>query len=72
MDLNMADEDTLTREGVVLDMLPDGNVLVLIANEHKVMAQASGKFRKRHFRLERGVRVQVQISPHDMSSGRLV
>jgi translation initiation factor IF-1 len=72
MGLDMAKEDTLTFEGVVREMLPDSNILVEVAKGHKVIAQASGQFRKRFVRLERGVRVRVEVSLHDLTRGRLV
>ncbi len=72
MDLDTAKEEMLTLEAVFLERLPDGTVMVETGKGHKVIAQVSGKFRKRHIRLETGVRVQVEIFPHDMNRGRLV
>ena len=72
MDLDMAKEDRLTLEAVVLGLQPDGTVHVVIGEHHDVLAEVSAKFRKRHIRLEAGLRVQVELSPDNMNKGRLV
>lgn len=58
-------------EGVVLEALPNAVFRVELANEHKVLAHISGKMRMHFIRVLPGDRVLVELSPYDLSRGRV-
>ena len=67
----MAKEELLEFEGTVTEVLPDGNYRVLLENDHQVLAYMSGKMRKFRIRTGVGYRVVVEVSPYDLSRGRI-
>ena len=67
----MAKEELLEFEGVVTEVLPDGNYRVKLDNDHEVLAYMSGKMRKFRIRTGVGDRVVVEVSPYDLSRGRI-
>ena len=67
----MAKEELLEFEGVVTEVLPDGNYRVKLDNEHEVLAYMSGKMRKFRIRILLGDRVRVEMSPYDLTRGRI-
>ena len=67
----MAKEDLLEFEGVITDVLPDGHCRVKLDNNHEVLAYISGKMRKSRIRTLTGDRVTVEMSPYDLSKGRI-
>ncbi len=67
----MAKEQLLEFEGTVTEVLPDGNYRVTLDNEHQVLAYVSGKMRKFRIRTGVGDRVVVEVSPYDLSRGRI-
>jgi translation initiation factor IF-1 len=68
----MSKEDSIPAEGTVIDKLPNALFKVrLDASEHEVLAQVSGKIRKNSIRILLGDRVSVEMSPYDLSRGRI-
>lgn len=67
----MAKEDKLQLEGEVLDALPNAVFKVRLENDHEVVAHISGKMRMHYIRILPGDRVTVEISPYDLSRGRI-
>jgi translation initiation factor IF-1 len=70
--LNLSKEDLIPAEGVVVDKLPNAFFKVrLDGSDHVVMAQISGKMRKNYIRILAGDRVSVELSPYDLTKGRI-
>ncbi|MDQ3817365.1 MAG: translation initiation factor IF-1 [Acidobacteriota bacterium] len=68
----MAKEDLIPAEGVVVDKLPNAFFRVrLEGTDHIVVAQISGKMRKNFIRILAGDRVSLELSPYDLSKGRI-
>ena len=67
----VAKEDKLQLEGEVLDALPNAMFKVRLENDHEVVAHISGKMRMHYIRILPGDRVTVEISPYDLSRGRI-
>jgi len=68
----VAKEDLLTLEGQIDEVLPDGRFGVLLENEHRIIAYTAGKMRKFRIRSVVGDRVRVEMTPYDLSKGRIV
>ncbi len=68
----MPKDDAIQVEATVLEPLPNAMFKVQLDNEHKVLAHISGKMRKHFIRILRGDRVLVELSPYDLSRGRIV
>ncbi len=68
----MAKEDLLTLEGEIDEILPDGRFGVMLENEHRIIAYTAGKMRKFRIRSVVGDRVRVEMTPYDLSKGRIV
>ena len=68
----MSKEDVIEVEGKVLEPLPNAMFLVDLANGHKVLAHVSGNIRMNFIRILPGDRVTVELSPYDLSRGRIV
>ena len=68
----MAKEDLLTIEGTIDEMLPDGRFGVLLDNEVRIIAYTAGKMRRYRIRSIVGDRVHVEMTPYDLSKGRIV
>jgi translation initiation factor IF-1 len=68
----VAKEDLLTLEGQIDEILPDGRFGVMLENEHRIIAYTSGKMRKFRIRSVVGDRVRVEMTPYDLSKGRIV
>ena len=68
----MAKEDHIEMEGTVVDTLPNTMFRVELENGHVVTAHISGKMRKHYIRILPGDKVTVELSPYDLSRGRLV
>ena len=58
-------------DGVVTEVLPDGNFRVKLENEHEILAYTAGKMRKFRIRTGVGDRVIVEMSPYDLARGRI-
>ncbi|ACV26875.1 MAG: translation initiation factor IF-1 [Kangiella sp.] len=67
----MAKEDVIELEGKVLETLPNTMFRVELENGHIVTAHISGKMRKNYIRILTGDTVTVEISPYDLSKGRI-
>lgn len=67
----MAKEELLEMNGLVLEVLPDSRYRVTLENGHDLVAYAAGKMRKHHIRIIAGDRVSLEISPYDLSKGRI-
>jgi translation initiation factor IF-1 len=68
---SMSKEDVIEVEGKVLEPLPNAMFSVELANGHKVLAHVSGKIRMNFIRILPGDRVTVELSPYDLSRGRI-
>jgi len=67
----MAKEEMVELEGVVNDVLPNTIFRVTLTNGHEVTAYASGKMRKHRIRILAGDRVTLEMSPYDLTKGRI-
>ena len=67
----MPKEELLEFDGVVTEVLPDGNYRVKLDNDHLLLAYMSGKMRKFRIRTGVGDRVIVEVSPYDLARGRI-
>lgn len=67
----MAKEELLEMMGVVEDVLPDGRYRVLLDNGHKMIAYTAGKMKKHHIRILLGDKVSLELSPYDLTKGRI-
>src|SRR5918911_822732 len=63
--------DVLELEGTVIEALPNTNFMVELENGHKVLAHLSGKMRQRYIRVVPGDTVRVELSPYDLTRGRI-
>jgi len=63
--------DAIEVEGVVTEVLPNTNFRVKLENDHEILAYLSGKMRRFYIRVLEGDRVKVEMSPYDLSRGRL-
>ena len=68
----MAKEDHIEMEGTVIETLPNTTFRVKLDNGHVVTAHISGRMRKHYIRILTGDRVTVQLTPYDLSKGRIV
>ncbi len=59
-------------DGEVIESLPAGSFKVLLANDHEVLAHLSGKLRMFHIRIMPGDKVKVEMTPYDLTKGRIV
>lgn len=67
----MAKEESIEMQGTVLETLPNTTFRVELENGHIVMAHISGKMRKNYIRILTGDKVTVQITPYDLTKGRI-
>lgn len=67
----MAREDAIEVEGIVIEPLPNAMFRVELENGHKVLAHISGKMRMHYIRILPGDRVKLELSPYDLSRGRI-
>ncbi|QTD47870.1 translation initiation factor IF-1 [Sulfidibacter corallicola] len=68
----MAKEDAIEMQAVVLETLPNATFKVELDNQHQVLAHISGKMRKNFIRILPGDKVLVELSPYDLTRGRIV
>ncbi len=68
----MAKQEAIQFQGVVTETLPNTTFRVTLDNGHVVMAHISGKMRKHYIRILTGDRVTVELTPYDLSKGRIV
>lgn len=67
----MAKEELLEMNGVVTEVLPDSRYRVTLDNGHNLVAYSAGKMRKHHIRILAGDKVSLEMSPYDLSKGRI-
>ncbi len=67
----MADEETMTFDGKIVDTLPNAMFRVELENGHTVLAYLSGKMRKYYIRVLLGDKVKVEMTPYDLTKGRI-
>lgn len=67
----MAKDDVIELEGIVKEALPNTTFLVDIGNDHTILAHISGKLRMNFIRILPGDKVTVQMSPYDLTRGRI-
>jgi translation initiation factor IF-1 len=68
----MPKEEPIEVEGTVIETLPNAMFRVELANKHKVLAHVSGKMRKHFIRILPGDKVLVELSPYDLTRGRII
>jgi len=69
--MTLAKDDSIEVEGTVIEPLPNAMFRVELANGHKVLAHVSGKIRMHFIRILAGDKVTVQLSPYDLTRGRI-
>ena len=67
----MGKQDVVEIEGLVVDTLPNAQFKVKLENGHEILAHVSGKIRMHYIRILPGDRVTVEISPYDLTRGRI-
>jgi len=67
----LAKEELIEMRGLVEDVLPDSRYRVVLENGHILVAYTAGKMRKNHIRILAGDRVSLELSPYDLSKGRI-
>ncbi|MEK8031210.1 translation initiation factor IF-1 [Ideonella sp. DXS29W] len=68
----MAKEELIEMHGKVEDVLPDSRYRVVLDNGHTLVAYTAGRVRKNHIRILAGDRVSLELSPYDLSKGRII
>jgi translation initiation factor IF-1 len=68
----MAKEELLSFEGTVIELLPNATFRVKLDNDHVVIAHTAGKMRKNRIRVLAGDKVTVEMTPYDLSKGRII
>jgi len=69
--VNMAKEELLEFPGVVKELLPNATFRVELENGHEIIAHTAGKMRKNRIRVLAGDKVQVEMTPYDLTKGRI-
>ena len=67
----MAKDDVIEVEGTVVEAMPNAMFQVELANGHQILAHVSGKLRMNYIRIVPGDKVTVEMSPYDLSKGRI-
>jgi len=67
----MAKEELIEMNGVVNEVLPDSRFRVTLENGHQMVAYTAGKMRKHHIRILAGDKITLEMSPYDISKGRI-
>ena len=67
----MSKEDVIELEGTVVEALPNATFQVELSNGHKILAHISGKLRMYYIRIVPGDKVTVEMSPYDLTKGRI-
>ena len=68
----MPKEGSIEFQGVVLELLPNAMFKVKLDNNHEILAHSSGKMRKNRIRVLAGDKVTVEMTPYDLTKGRIV
>ena len=67
----MPKEGSIEFQGIVLELLPNAMFIVKLENDHEVLAYSSGKMRKNRIRVLIGDKVTVEMTPYDLTKGRI-
>ncbi|MCL2109238.1 MAG: translation initiation factor IF-1 [Oscillospiraceae bacterium] len=67
----MSKEDVIEVEGIITEALPNATFKVELSNGHKILAHVSGKLRMNFIRILPGDKVTVEMSPYDLTKGRI-
>ena len=67
----MAKEEVIEITGTVTELLPNAMFRVVLDNDHEILAHTAGKMRKHRIRVLAGDRVNVEMTPYDLSKGRI-
>lgn len=67
----MAKQDAIKQDGTIMEALPNAQFIVKLDNEHELLAHVSGKMRMYYIKILPGDRVTVEMSPYDLSKGRI-
>lgn len=67
----MAKEELLEYQGAVTEVLPDSRYRVVLDNGHETLAYSSGRMKKNRIRILEGDRVTVEMTPYDLTKGRI-
>ena len=67
----MAKQEAIKVDGVISEILPNTNFKVKLENGHEILAHISGKMRMNYIKILPGDRVKVEMSPYDLSKGRI-
>lgn len=67
----MAKEDLIEFDGKVIELLPNATFRVELENEHQIIAHTAGKMRKNRIRVLAGDKVRVEMTPYDLTKGRI-
>jgi translation initiation factor IF-1 len=70
-DQRMAKEDQLEFPGVVTELLPNATFRVKLENQHEIIAHTAGRMRKNRIRVLAGDKVLVEMTPYDLTKGRI-
>ncbi|MBN1576424.1 MAG: translation initiation factor IF-1 [Chitinispirillaceae bacterium] len=68
----MAKNDSIQVEGTVTETLPNASFKVMLENKHMILAHISGKMRMNYIRILPGDKVLIELSPYDLTRGRIV
>jgi translation initiation factor IF-1 len=68
----MSKEELIEMDGQVLELLPNATFRVKLDNGHEIIAHTSGKMRKNRIRILAGDRVKVEMTPYDLTKGRVM
>ena len=68
----MAKDDVIQMQGEILENLPNATFRVKLENGHEIIAHISGRMRKNYIRILTGDKVKVELTPYDLSKGRIV
>ena len=64
-------QDVIELEGTIIESMPNAMFKVKLENDHEILAHISGKIRKNFIRILPGDRVKVEMTPYDLSKGRI-
>ena len=68
----MVKQDSIKVDGIITEILPNTTFKVKLENGHEIIAHASGKMRKNRIRILIGDKVTVELSPYDLTRGRII
>lgn len=68
----MTKEDLIEFKGIVTEVLPNAMFRVKLENDHEILAHAAGKMRKHRIRVLQGDNVVVEMTPYDLTKGRII